>query len=486
MNIFTCTNLIAMGRHIPTPFYLSVLDDGAETMLKIESVLRVVPGKRIVAKCIWKNQTVVAKLFFRRGHWKQSMLRDLSGITLLWQAGISTPKVVNQTTTTDKNGAVLMIEFLKQATSMLTLFESANSDEERATIMEMGVATVARCHQAGLWQRDIHLGNFMLSYGKVYVLDGGDIKGDGGTLSRDTCLQNLALFFAQFPVAMDAQIPGLFPNYRKAVNAATDSAAEDATFIEDIRSRVVTERLRRVRNFERKIFRSTTALRLVSTSNRIAVYDRSIHSDTVEEFIRNPDSLLANAKMLKAGNSSTVAMIQLSGRDFVVKRYNVKGFWHGLKRLLQRSRAHHSWRNAAMLEMLGVATPHPFLMIEERLLWLFRRRAWLLSEYINGENLLDQAQNASSEELPVSRITDRFQQLFEVLQTYHISHGDMKASNFIYKDDRVYVLDLDAMHRHRNADAARGLVMKDRERFLRNWNGTVFEPAVQEMLRGFS
>ena len=482
MNILTCSNLIAMGRHIPTPFNLEVMDDQAKVMLKIESILRIIPGKRIVARTSWKNQPVVLKLFFRRGHMKQSMLRDLRGVTLLRQAGIPTPKVINQTTTADQQGAVLLIDFLPQATSLLSLFEAANSAAEKLSIMEMGVGSIARCHDAGLWQRDIHLDNFMLSHGKVFVLDGGDIKGDGKALDENTCLQNLAVFFAQFPVTMDLLVPSLRKHYQKSINRQDAAVVVADTLNQDLQNRIIAARQRRVRAFERKVFRSTTAFRQVHTSNRFAVYDRSIHSDAVESFIKDPDSMLAKAKMLKEGNSSTVAMIQFGGRDFVLKRYNVKGFLHGLKRLLQRSRADNSWRNAAMLEMLGIATPHAYLMLEERLLWVFRRRAWYLSEYIHAQDLQMQAQQDVELKLPVAAIVARFKELFLLLKTYHISHGDMKASNFILQKERLFVLDLDAMHHHQSAGMAEPYLRKDRERFGRNWDGTPFQSAVQQML----
>lgn len=482
MNIFNCNNLIAMGRHVPTPFHLALIDDGAEVLLKINSILRIVPGKRIVALCSWKNTTVIAKIFYRRGHWKQSILRDLHGITSLREASIPTPKVISQNTIADKNGAVLLIEYLKQATSLLTLFEGANNDEERRSITEKGVTAIARCHKAGRWQRDVHLGNFMLSSNKLYVLDGGDIKGKGKPLDAKTRLQNLSVFFAQFPIAFDTQIPGLLKHYLKTA----DSLQVDPKTVDDsdamLQTSVIAARQQRLHSYERKLFRSSTAHRMVKSSHRFAVYDRAIHSPEIEKIIENPDALLANAKMLKEGNSSTVAIVHFAGRDFVLKRYNVKGFLHGLKRLFQPSRAHISWRNAAMLEMLGIATPHAVLMIEERLLWLLRRRAWFLSEYVNADNLLEQVAKPDSSTMNVSTVVERFKQLLKAMQTYQISHGDMKASNFIFRAGRLYVLDLDAMHHHRTASTAQLALEKDRERFRRNWDGTAFELAVKQML----
>lgn len=470
-----------MGRHVPTPFHLALIDDGAEAMLRVDTILRIVPGKRIVALCNWKNHTVIAKIFYRRAHWKQSILRDLRGITALREASIPTPKVISQNSIADQNGAVLLIEYLKHANNLLSLFEDANSDAERHGIMAMGVGAIARCHKAGLWQRDIHLGNFMLAADKLYVLDGGDIKGEGRRLDGKTRMQNLAVFFAQFPIAFDIQIPGLLDRYLKAADAAvpgstgTDSAAT-------LQADVVAVRQKRLQSYERKLFRSSTAHRMLKNRHRFAVYDRTIHSPDIESLIESPDSLLAGAKMLKEGNSSTVAIVQFAGRDFVLKRYNLTGFVHGLKRLFQPSRAHISWRNAAMLEMLGIATPHAFLMIEERVMWLLRRRAWYLCEYVKSENLLEQVAKPDSGGVSVSAVVDRFAQLLKALQTYRISHGDMKASNFIISDERLYVLDLDAMRQHRTERAAQRELEKDRERFRRNWNGTLFAPAVEQML----
>ncbi len=482
MNIFNSNNLIAMGRHIPTPFHLALIDDGAEVLLKINTILRIVPGKRIVALCNWNKQTVIAKIFYRPGHWKQSILRDLRGMTSLREAGIPAPKVISQNSIADQNGAVLLIEYLKQANSLLSLFAGASTDAERYSIMAMGVGAIARCHKAGLWQRDIHLGNFMLSSDKVYVLDGGDIKGEGKPLDSKTRLQNLAVFFAQAPFAFDTKIPDLLKLYLKTADALLASSTGVDVSAAQLQASVTDARQKRLQNYERKLFRSSTAHRMLKNRHRFAVYDRNIHSPEIERFIENPDALLANAKMLKEGNSSTVAIVQLAGRDFVLKRYNVKGFLHGLKRLFQPSRAHISWRNAAMLGLLGIATPHAYLMIEERIMWLLRRRAWYLSEYVQSENLLDQVEKTDGGGVSVSTVVERFQELLKAMQTYRISHGDMKASNFIIRDGRLYVLDLDAMRHHRTASAAQLALEKDRERFRRNWDGTVFEPAVKKML----
>ena len=97
MNKFDCGHLIAMGRHIPTPFYISVAEESSKEAIKIEKILRIVPGKRLIGLSNWQNQSVIVKLFFGPGRWKRNLLRDLRGINLLKQRHILTPDIVHQT-----------------------------------------------------------------------------------------------------------------------------------------------------------------------------------------------------------------------------------------------------------------------------------------------------------------------------------------------------------------------------------------------------
>jgi len=215
MTVFTSTELSAMGRHIPTPFSINIETEQGPAELKIDSLLRAVPGKRLVALSNWQNRAVIVKIFIHGNRWKRGMLKDISGVNRLKQAGIPTPHLLLQATTADNKAGVLIIEYLNQGASLATLFEEAKTAEGKAEILEMGVKVVADCHQAGLWQHDIHLDNFMLCAGTVYVLDGADIKSKGAVLDVDTRLKNFAMFLAQFPVSQDKQWQYLIEQYSK-------------------------------------------------------------------------------------------------------------------------------------------------------------------------------------------------------------------------------------------------------------------------------
>ena len=477
MNTLSCTELIRMGRHIPTPFHLLLSQEHRQLDLTIETILRIVPGKRIIAVTRWKHKQVIVKIFFQPGHWKRNLLRDLKGINLLTQSSIRTPKILHQTTTADNMGAVLIIEYLQQGASLGSLFDEARSEHEKDDILEMAIQNIARCHQSGLWQRDIHLGNFMLSQGRVYLLDGGAIYSAADKLDVEIRLGNLAMFFAQFPVAIESRVPALLQSYQE--QTADLSASELSQFA----SRIKKAREQRLSNYERKLFRSTSAHRCEHDATKFLVYDRAIHSSDLEKFIEDPDSFIDNGKMLKEGNSSTVAEVTIGDRTYVVKRYNIKNFLHGMTRMFRPSRAHHSWRNASILEMLGITIPHPYLFMEERVLWLFRRRAYFLCEKIAADNLTVSMEKDNSLEDVADELATAFGGLFKVMNEYRISHGDMKATNFIFKDKCLYVLDLDAMRRHKLARIYSAKISKDLTRFRKNWEGTTFESPINGMIR---
>ena len=130
----------------------------------------------------------------------------------------------------------------------------------------MGVKAVADCHQAGLWQNDIHLDNFMLCAGIVYVLDGADIKSEGGVLDIDTRLANFAMFLAQFPVSQDKHWRDLFDQYCKQAPGLTtgDTADFAGKIIKARRKRLNCLRAKAYPVHQRKSLRA--GRKLISTS----------------------------------------------------------------------------------------------------------------------------------------------------------------------------------------------------------------------------
>jgi tRNA A-37 threonylcarbamoyl transferase component Bud32 len=177
---------------------------------------------------------------------------------------------------------------------------------------------------------------------------------------------------------------------------------------------------------------------------------------------------MRGGKTLKDGRTSTVAKVELQDESFVVKRYNLKNTWHALDRLWRPSRAWHSWREGHRLRFLSIATPEPLALIEERLGPL-RRRAFLITAYCPGVSL---KQYLSADQEPDPATASAILSLFNALHRQRISHGDLKATNLLWHDAQLFVIDLDAMIQHRSATAFARAWRRDRARLLCNWPAT--------------
>ena len=101
------------------------------------------------------------------------------------------------------------------------------------------------------------------------------------------------------------------------------------------------------------------------------------------QLINNLDFEIDRGIKLKEGNTNTVSLISTSMGPLVVKRYNMKSVSHRISRLFRRTRASRSWRYGHLLNSLGIRTPHPIALIEERFGFL-RGKAYLITEYSPG------------------------------------------------------------------------------------------------------
>ncbi len=108
MNLYNGKNLRNSGRKVNLPFSLSV--DGTQELLTCEKLLNIISGKRAVFLGRWKNQEVVAKLFFQTLKMNRHIRRETSGIQALLKAGILTPDLLFTGKSTDKKVKILRLK----------------------------------------------------------------------------------------------------------------------------------------------------------------------------------------------------------------------------------------------------------------------------------------------------------------------------------------------------------------------------------------
>ena len=212
---------------------------------------------------------------------------------------------------------------------------------------------------------------------------------------------------------------------------------------------------------------ATTVLR---KPNRYIKFKNIIDSQSFLRLVENPDEHLdgVEANIIKTDATTKVGQVTLDGKLLVLKRYNIKGPLHALKRAPRPSRAVNNWHCSNLLQSAGILTPTVFAIIEHRY-GPFRGRAYLLMEHITGKLLSDLYLNDPPNLNKPERLQLEIVDLFATLWRNRISHGDMKATNILVKNARPVLLDLDATRQHRSHAQLSAFAAKDIERFLKNW-----------------
>ena len=460
------------------------LEDKPQEII-ISRTLRLLPGKRLVAVTDWLGQSVIVKLFYHPRRWSRHLQREMAGFKLAEDAKLPVPKVLASGNIANQQGGYLIIEYLESGNSLEALLGS--HDSELDTYIGRALQLIARCHEQGLWQNDIHLGNFMAVGDTMYLLDSAEFKSEdpGNILSDQLRLANLALFFAQFSVYRDSRIPKLVQWYNKQL--PSDKGFTDAA---DMQSQTMQARHRRLDRYQTKLFRETSAFHTEKNANLRMLCKRSIRSEELTRFIENPDDFLKHGAILKAGNTTTVGEVSIAGTSYVLKRYNIKNTVHGIRKMLRASRASRSWRAGLLLEMLGVSTAKPLVMLEKRIWGLIRRESYILYERVDGETVPQVLSDPELTDEIRDRIFASFKQCFEVMSRCKLSHGDLKASNFIFSNDELVLLDLDATNLHVMPWTFKRAFRKDLERFVKNFTSDTtlknMEPKAKEVVRTIS
>ncbi|HIG41317.1 MAG TPA: hypothetical protein EYQ14_12360 [Gammaproteobacteria bacterium] len=462
MTILDSHTLIRAQRDVQVPFELRVRQsDDRESIVKFLKIERLLPGKRIVAMADCDGQRILVKTFLGRTA-NRYAAQERFGVSHMIDAGVRTPRLLWQAELVDGPGQMLAFQYIDNSLSLQDRWDRATEDYERVDVLTRAMIIIAQLHNQGVVQTDIHLANFLMSKNKIYTIDGGGIVRDSvPPLREDLSLKNLSWFFAQFFPKFDEFVQIVFPAYETVRGWSADPDR-----VISLHEKVTLSREARKKHYLDKAFRDCTRFVCQSSLSRFMVCERSAYNDDLAALLKDPDKFMANGLVLKDGNSATVTRVKVSGRTLVVKRYNIKNPWHGLLRAFQKSRAWLSWSNAFHMEFLGIRSLRPIAMLENRL-GPIRSSAYFITEYIEGPDVLDflgktTCPNGELEALVL---------LLSNLSESKISHGDMKATNFLMAEEGPIIIDLDAMRQHKSRESFDRAFEKDLERFMQNWEG---------------
>ena len=458
-NLFAITAVGAM------PFSVALADEG---VFECVEVVRVVPKRRVVCRGSFNGKSVYAKIFIGKSA-SHYALRDKSGAEALKKAGIDTPDLLLARELND--GAYIVIyAAIENALNAEEALQHL-AEQPRFVLMQKLVQAVAQHHQAGLLQTDLYFKNFLVQQevGQpelIYTLDGDGIRHISPFFQHRQKFRNLAILFSKMDVLEDVWISELYKLYclYSGVVCSHEKEVEIWTLTQQIRHQMVKSYA------DKKVFRSCTDVKVTQSFKHF----EAVASDfkIKAHLLASLDGFLVDAQRnIKNGNTCTVAKATLENQQVIIKRYNVKDFWHGLSRAFRASRAAKSWANAHRLMMSNIATPKPLALIEARF-GCIRRRAYYLSEYVDAPDAM-QFFNQSIELEDQKIVARHLAALFYKLYLLKISHGDCKASNIKIVNFTPVLIDLDGMQAHFGSVLGDWWFerqhIKDLQRLMKNW-----------------
>lgn len=454
--------LRAASYHFNLPFHL-VLEEGQ--VFYADKVVRIIPRKRIVAFGTWLGRDVVAKLFFDSRHAHRHMEEDAKGMKLLQLNKVPAPALYYQGRSHDKYIHILIYERITDSTNLLELWNNKRNPEEMLPLLKSVMIELATQHVLGLEQKDLHLKNFLIKDAHIYTIDGGQIVHHNALLSKKVSMENLALFLAQLGVGVDSYIETLFKHYAKSRGWLLK-----LNDLQQLKFEIKKINDARWKSYNKKIFRDSSEFVVYSHGLYKGMYAREYASLEFAQFLKDPVQLFNQKELtiLKAGRSTTVAKVEFNGKEYVIKRYNMKSFLHFLRRCLRATRAEKCWRIGQKLSLFGINTAKPVAFIDRRFLG-FRGSSYYISEYISGGNVSEYLHSERNND-SISYVIKQIVTMLKALPSIEVTHGDLKITNLLMNtSQQPTLIDLDGSVEHASLSGLKRAWKKDIKRFLKNF-----------------
>ncbi|MGQ0442956.1 MAG: lipopolysaccharide kinase InaA family protein [Methylophilaceae bacterium] len=446
-----------------------VMSDGL-VLSRLQPV-RHVPNRRCVCHAIWQDQPVYAKLFFGKKA-KHYALRDVVGVGYLQQAKIATPEILYHGNVPRSECYVVLFEAIA----------AENAEDRWQRLNELAqfnlaqnlVLTVAQHHNAGLIQTDMYLKNFLVqprgqAKGElIWTLDGDGVR-QFSVVSRQNALANLSVLLSKFDALMlENWLQKLLNIYAQARCWRINPD------LIDMKSSINAYRRKLASAYaEKKVFRQCTDVQIIASREVFTAIATDYLVVALPQTPNQAEVYFISEHLIKKGNTCTVVAATLDTQKLIIKRYNIKSFWHGLNRAFRKTRAAISWANAHRLKLLGIATAAPIALIESRN-WGLQGKAYFLAECVEAPDVAAffmQTRDKVKRAAAVKQIVTLCYRLY----LHQISHGDMKASNIKLLEGKPVLIDLDSMQQHHYAWLALRAHVRDLRRLMQNWQD---EPAL--------
>ena len=353
----------------------------------------------------------------------------------------------------DQTGDAVILEAIEPSVPLdQILIDAEMRGEPVANHLQLAAqvcSIVQQLGQAKLGHEDLHLGNFLLRDGALFLLDGYAVRA-GGMKMRD--------------LLMLSHSARRFCTNTDLVRAWKQLSPEGFPPEKNSLSRMLWNRFLQNTTGENRYFgklrsdgwagfhcKQTKYGYRWSQASRLEISD--------EDWLREWPLLLKqiNADQLpviKRSRSGDVlsAQITIGGKslDVIVKRPRRRYWYRYLNEVGRGSRPRRAWKKAWNLIIRGIPTAWPLLVMEQRTAG-YVTDAILISEKVPGDTLAHEDLDAIPP-LQREQLLRRTGHLLRSIEKFGFSHFDAKASNWIvFPDDKLgqmpVLIDVDGIRR---------------------------------------
>ena len=202
-----------------------------------------------------------------------------------------------------------------------------------------------------------------------------------------------------------------------------------------------------------------------NSRNYLVRKDSESKKEEIIKCIESEDYLINSGQVIKNESGHLIVKVKILGDDFFIKKYRIKSFIHGCKRILKSTRAYNSLKATIWLNAAGIQTARPILICEEKGI-LGAKNSYFVTESVNGERL-DKAISHGQDTVFLASIINAF---FKRIEWIKFKHGDAKTSNF-FVNKTLVAIDLDISKKSNFDFLFQDKLSRDKKRMLKSLKG---------------
>ena len=314
--------------------------------------------------------------------------------------------------------------------------------EQRREVVERFARFIMDLYQAGLFQWDFNLGNILVSqdYTRFYVVDMQRAEIRKGALNLKDMARNLSCLLPCFEHIETRYVLRFFA-------CIIRKFPELKLYLHDIQDWAFARmRHQWLKKTSRKLRGQSCHIRQRDIKGYCLP---DIPKKLLASLSTEPNRLFEKAlRDYKDSKRGRVSLIDLNGEQYVLKRYNINGFWHALRRSIWTSISSKVWYTTLLFSARRLKTPR-ILGVVNMGKGLSYNASFAVYDYVPGA---EKSKDLVRDLLSGPKRGIVLKKLATVLWQMHqrgVFHGDAKVSNFIWTEKsggtQIHVIDLDSV-----------------------------------------